>query len=326
MNDALSEARLKLAIVTPVFNDWGPLEQLLVDLDAHLKAENVDVHVIAVDDGSLVPAPAALMGSTRHAHLQSLEILTLACNLGHQRAIAVALADVATRKGFDVVIVMDCDGEDRPEAIPALLAEHWKQPGAFIVAARAKRSEGALFTFNYALYKFIFRLLTGKTILFGNFCLIPFGLLQILVFMPSLWNHLAATLLFSRLPLLLVPTVRGTRYAGKSSMNLVSLTTHGLSAISVFIDAVFTRLLFACLIIIAVSAVAAGSVIAIRLMTTLATPGWATTLVTALTIIALQAGLLVTCSAFLALAGRSNIPVVPARCQDLFIASRNRIY
>lgn len=32
MNDALSEARLKLAIVTPVFNDWGPLEQLLVDL------------------------------------------------------------------------------------------------------------------------------------------------------------------------------------------------------------------------------------------------------------------------------------------------------
>ena len=48
----------------------------------------------------------------------AIEVVTLACNLGHQRAIAVGLVEVYCRKRFDAVLVMDSDGEDAPADAP----------------------------------------------------------------------------------------------------------------------------------------------------------------------------------------------------------------
>jgi hypothetical protein len=61
--------------------------------------------------------------------------------------------------------------------------------------------------------------------------------------MSELWNHYAAAMVRSKLPLHMEPVPRGSRISGKSTMNLVALVTHGLSAISVFSDIVGTRLL-----------------------------------------------------------------------------------
>ena len=48
--------------------------------------------------------------------------MRLAVNLGLERAIAVGLSLVAERSDIDAVLVMDCDGEDRPADITALVA------------------------------------------------------------------------------------------------------------------------------------------------------------------------------------------------------------
>lgn len=61
--------------------------------------------------------------------------------------------------------------------------------------------------------------------------------------MPELWNHFAATLLRSRLPLVGLFISKGRRSHGHSKMNFVSLVNHGLSAAAVLVDVVFARVL-----------------------------------------------------------------------------------
>jgi hypothetical protein len=73
-------------IVTPVFNDWAALSQLIPELEMLNLSEEVRFSLLVIDDGSSEP-------SAIHHPLQSLrriyeaEIVSLACNLGHQASI-----------------------------------------------------------------------------------------------------------------------------------------------------------------------------------------------------------------------------------------------
>jgi hypothetical protein len=127
-----------------------------------------------------------------------------------------------------------------------------------------------------------------------------------------LWNNLAATLTRSRYHLVNVPTVRGERYAGQSRMNLVSLVTHGLSSISVYVDVIFVRLLLFSAGVMAFAGFSIILVICYKLFTSLATPGWATTVLSTFLIIMFQAGIFIAGITLMLLGSRSNYSVVPA--------------
>ena len=199
------------------------------------------------------------------------------------------------------VLVMDSDGEDKPEAIPEMLARTAGRKDFVIVGARRKRSENLTFRSGYVMYKSIFKLVTGKKIGFGNFSLLSLAYVKRLVMLPDLWNNLAAAVLRSRLPIEEVPIDRGTRYAGKSKMNFTSLVVHGFSAISVYADTIFVRLLIATLSLTGLTAVSVAVVVFLRLFVPAhATPGWATTVAFSMTIIVLQA-LFTTLTSLLAL-------------------------
>jgi glycosyltransferase involved in cell wall biosynthesis len=159
----------KIGIVVPVYNDWESLNILLSEISR--LASGLITELIAVDDGSEQNGLDCFAPSVGLEGIQ-VKIIRLACNLGHQRAIAVGLS-FAAEQDYDAVIVMDGDGEDRPSDIAALLEARRSSPEAVIVAQRARRSEGNVFNAGYFLYKGLFRLLTGKKIDFGNFCLIP---------------------------------------------------------------------------------------------------------------------------------------------------------
>jgi hypothetical protein len=131
----------------------------------------------------------------------------------------------------------------------------------------------------YALFKRLFILLTGRRIDFGNFLLIPWPMVTRLAHMPETWNHLAAAVLRSRLRVVSVPTERGRRCAGSSSMGLVSLLAHGLSAIAVFSDIVFVRLLVLASTVSALALTLGTGAAAVRIATDLAIPGWASNVV-----------------------------------------------
>lgn len=278
---------LPIIIVTPVYNDWNSLNYLLHELDRVAGKLSQPLRVLVVDDGS-TQTPEQNLTLNLSANILSIDVIQLIRNIGHQRAICIGLVETKSYAPYDAVVVMDADGEDTPESIDQLIEVHRKQQESIVVAARGRRYESLTFKAFHRLYKLLFRALVGKNISFGNYCLIPSSLVERLTYDPNLWNHLAATIVHAGLPLQYVHINRGARYDGQSKMNYQSLIMHGLSAISVFVDILFLRLLILSSILIAISIVGIFIVIGILLFTKLAIPGWSTNAVGILSIILLQ--------------------------------------
>jgi glycosyltransferase involved in cell wall biosynthesis len=83
---------LKLVIVVPVFNDWDAFAHLIRDIDSTVPNTVRDLKIVAVDDGSTEPIPENFAASLELQRVRSVSLVSLKCNLGHQRAIAVGLA------------------------------------------------------------------------------------------------------------------------------------------------------------------------------------------------------------------------------------------
>ena len=94
-------------------------------------------------------------------------------NRVHQRCIAAGLKYICKNENFDRVIIMDADGEDRPEELNDLLKKAQENPNSTITGNRFKRSEGIIFVFLYNIHKLLTLVFTGKLIKFGNFSSLP---------------------------------------------------------------------------------------------------------------------------------------------------------
>lgn len=315
--------RLSVALVLPVYRDWPSLARLLQAIDRVAAAESLALAVIAVNDCPGQAAAVDRIGGW--AAIEHLEVLHLTRNLGHQRAIAIGLSHVAVSTRCDCVIVMDADGEDRPEDMVRLISRFRTDPGAIVVAERCRRSEGMVFRSSYRLYKAAFRMLTGQSVDFGNFCLIPQPLLVHLVSMSEIWSSFPGGLIQSRLPLHRVPTERGVRYEGRSTMNFVALVMHGLGAISVFSEAVFIRVTLLSLAFLVLTGTAILTVLCLK-FTGHATPGWASNLAVSLSILAIQMLMLSAVAAFMVLSNRTAATVIPRLNYRNFILRREIVW
>jgi hypothetical protein len=313
-----------VAVVMPVFNDWAALSCLLDEIDAQEGLAGTRLHVLVIDDGSREPCPSGL-GARPWRLIASLEVVRLACNLGHQRALAVGLVLAEREPGIEAAVVMDADGEDQPQDLPRLLAEAAAAPDTVVCAQRTRRSEGLAFRSFYSLYKLAFQVLTGARIDFGNFCVLRRGALENLVSSAATWNHIAGAVMRSRLPLRRVSTARGKRYAGRSRMSMIGLLLHGLSAISVFADVVLARIVLCTCALSLLAAVTLVLVTGLKLFTDLAIPGWASVLGAALVGIMLQLLVLSALATFQLLALRSSRPFVPALDAMAFVKARMRL-
>jgi hypothetical protein len=267
---------MNIRILMPVFNDWESCAILLKKAEAELaEFPQYSCKFVIANDFSTQDIPETFSSATK----LPVNIIHLNRNVGHQRAIALGLCVIYKEQPCDYVIVMDADGEDRPEDIPSLISKAIKETDKIVFARRTKRFEGPAFQFFYWWYKLIFRLLTGKKITFGNFCAIPYSRLKNIVFVSELWNHFSGGIIRSRIPYVPLPMERGIRYAGKSKMNFISLVMHGLSAISVYTDILAVRLLVASMMLIFLSMIGIFTVAGIRLLTPFAIPGWASYIV-----------------------------------------------
>ena len=282
----MNNFRPEIAVVTPVYEDEAAFRQLCRDLAA---MPGPRPYLVAVDDGSVrEPVTAAPIEA---AGLEGT-VLRLKRNVGHQRAIAVGLNFVADRMP-DVprTVVMDSDGEDRPETIAALCTELDDPNVDVAVAQRRSRVETLRFRAFYVVYKLVFGLLTGRRINFGNFMALKPRALARLVTMQELWIHVAGSVLASKLRLRSCPLDRGRRYAGQSKMNFVSLALHGFRGLMVFAEDVLVRVGIACTLIAALSVVGGGIAVVLKLIG-FATPGWFSVAVGIMLLVFLQTGTL----------------------------------
>jgi hypothetical protein len=231
----------KIAIVTPLFNDWDCLYKLVEDVRKVLSpTQFADYRILVVNDCSSLEVDAKKLAG------HPLEIIHLNKNLGHQKSIAIGVSYLNKNSEQDLVVVMDVDGEDKPEHLPILLEEAIEgKANKIVFARRTKRKESFFFKIFYKIYKYIFVFLTGKVINFGNYSVIPKGLLDKVAHISDIWNHYPGGVIRSRLLYKSVGLERGERYTGKSKMNYTSLVIHGLSAVAVYVDTVSVRLLIA---------------------------------------------------------------------------------
>ncbi|UZF91305.1 glycosyltransferase [Bosea sp. NBC_00550] len=306
----MNAQRYPLVIVTPVYEDTASATILFRNLKEHCP---VEPYVIAVEDGS-VRNPLAI-SAIADAGLSG-EIIYLARNMGHQRAIATGLSYVAANLDADAVVVLDCDGEDMPEAIPPLLEELQTKDVDAVVAQRRKRSETLGFRTFYVIYRHLFGFLTGRTIRFGNFTALNMFAVKRLAAMQELWVHFAASLMVSRLRIGAVATDRGKRYAGKSKMNFVSLALHGLRSMMVFAEDVLVRVGLFCALLASVSLGLLGLSVVLKLVG-FATPGWFSVAAGLLILILMQAGVLTFVTLMISGLIKSAPPITRAQLEML---------
>jgi polyisoprenyl-phosphate glycosyltransferase len=308
-----------LVVLMPVFNDWDSVALLIPRLDATLRECAPESRVVLVDDASSEPPPDRLIEGPLE-NIRSIEIVRLARNLGHQRAIAIGLVHIRQTIPCRAVVVMDADGEDRPEDILALVkAMEQQQDRQIVFGARARRMESLTFRVFYRLYRALHRVLTGVPVRVGNFSVVPCSALARLMAVSELWNHYAAAIFRSGLPYGAVPLSRATRLRGHSRMRFSGLVVHGISALAVFGETVSVRLLLAALGLAAGAAGLMAVVLYVRLGTSLAVPGWATYAMAFLLIVVLQSALAAGMLGFVLIAGRSNTSFIPVRDAHYFV-------
>jgi len=313
--------RGELVVLTPVYNDWSAVRLLLPLLDSELARHGLRARMVLIDDASFEPMPEGLIHHELVA-IREIRVLTLRRNLGHQRALAVGLSYVQERIPCEAVVVMDGDGEDNPADVPRLFAELNTHEGRTIVfAQRIRRSEGFIFTFLYQLYRLAHRVLTGIPVQVGNFSIVPCALLDRLVVVSDLWNHYAAAVFHSRLPFTMIPTARGRRLAGRSSMNLVSLVGHGLSAIAVFADRVGVRVLIASIVALLTTLLVVGAALGQWALTGKAPPVWLPVVAGIAILLVVQAAAAASLFVLHVLFTRAASTFIPARDYRFFIHS-----
>ncbi|WP_306145170.1 glycosyltransferase [Roseibium sp. MMSF_3412] len=276
----------RIIVVTPVYEDFEASSRLFQELQAEL---GNSVYIVAVDDGS-VKQPLDTSGMDLAGARGT--VLKLRRNVGHQKAIAIGLGYVSTHIGDNqLVVVMDSDGEDLPSSIPKLLSDLEKNDVDVVVARRKSRFETMRFKTFYKVYKRLFRIITGRTISFGNFMAMkPVGVKRLSA-MPELSIHVASAVLASKLRIVTCPQDRGPRYAGQSKMNFVGLALHGFKGMMVFAEDVLVRVGIASAIVAALCVVFGSTAVILKTIG-YSTPGWASVVLGIMILMFLQTGVL----------------------------------
>ena len=276
-----------LIVVTPVYEDVEASSRLFKELTAVFGQEGV--YVVAVDDGS-VRQPIDISNISA-AGINGV-VIKLKRNVGHQRAIAIGLNYVADQfSEARRVVVMDSDGEDLPLSIRDLMQPLESADVDVVVAQRKSRVETLRFKTFYVVYRWLFKLLTGRRISFGNFMALKPAALKRLVAMQELWIHVAGCVLISKLRIAVRSLDRGPRYAGQSKMNFVGLALHGFRGLMVFAEDVLVRVGIACTFVAAFSVLSGITAIGLKLFG-FATPGWFSVALGILLLVFLQTGAL----------------------------------
>jgi len=316
----------RAVILIPMFNDWESAGLLLKQLDESLQSYPMQPQVLLVDDGSTDPMPPQFPARNFQS-LQSVEVLKLRRNIGHQRAIAIGLVFIYENRPCRAVIVMDADGEDQPSKILPLTEKFYAENEQKIVfAARSKRLESLTFRTLYQVYRGLHLLVTGAPVRVGNFSIIPAAFLTKLVVIPEIWNHYAAAVIRSRIGSTDIPIARGRRLTGESKMNFIALFLHGLRAFFVYGEVVGARLLVAIACLLILGTLIAGAALTVHFTTTLFIPGLFLYVAGALGIILLQAVLIALILVFSVIGSNGNMGFLPLRDCHFFVDEVQQLF
>ena len=222
---------IKVKILIPVYNDWQSVFKLLENISSEISTLDAEFSVIIINDASTENRPEF---SVNLDNLKLLQVMNMRENRGHARCNAAGLKHINKKEDFDYVILMDGDGEDRPEELSLLIKKIKEYPDIVVTANRVKRSEGFIFKFCYLFHKYLTLVFTGQTIKYGNYTCLPKSAVNAMVNEPATWSSFSGSLAKTVKDKKSIPSERGKRYFGPSKMSFINLLKHSLSIIAVF--------------------------------------------------------------------------------------------
>ena len=221
-----------------LYNDWKSVFQLLENIDLQIAKWNAEVLVLIINDGSTEERTVTELS---FKNIKTVRVMNMKQNQGHARCNAAGLKYLTEKEDFDYVILMDGDGEDRPEELTSLFNKSKENPLKTVTANRIKRSEGFFFKLLYECHKILTYVFTGKLIKFGNYSCLPKEDAARLVKEACIWSSFSGSVTKIISDRVSVPSIRGKRYFGPSQMNFFKLLVHSFSIIAVFKGSVIVR-------------------------------------------------------------------------------------
>ena len=250
---------MKLKILIAVYNDWSSLDILLAEIYKKLNQtvwKNYEVYI--VNDASTIEIPEKIKRKTK--------IINLFNNIGSQGAISIGVKYIQKKiDDMTHLLIMDSDGEDKPEDIVRLLDECKINENKIVFARRQKRRESILFRALHFTYKKIFKMLIGKDLDFGNFSCMTKSNLNKIVNINNLQTHYSASILRSKIPFSKIDCEKGFRIEGSSKLNFWKHFAHALMSLSVFVDLIAIKFFFISLVGIVLSIISAITIFIMKL-------------------------------------------------------------
>ena len=267
----------KAIVLIPCYNEEEIITSFIESLQSSLKhISGWQFSIVIINDGSTDKSVEKIMSFNKLNNDGTVEICHTPFNVGHQRALLYGIRKLHNSSAFDKVIIMDGDGEDNPEVIPRLLKF---DDYDLVNVKRGSREEGAVFRFLYFLYKKLTKLVLGVEINFGNYCMISPNIVNQLAIEGYL--HLPSYLSKLSIKKTAIVANRSGRIGGKSKMNIDSLIIHGLKSLGEYTDKIVLLIFKAviCLFFIFFFMIV---FIAYLKLNDLASPGWASNLISSL--------------------------------------------
>ena len=221
-----------VSVAIPVYNEEAVLPELLGRTRAVLDAIPGGPHqIVLVDDGSSDRTPDLLEAAAEED--SRLVVVVLSRNFGHQTALGAALDQVSG----DVVVLMDGDLQDPPEAIPNLV-ETYRQGYDVVYAQRVGRKESWWLRACYYVFYRLLALLSPVRLPLdaGDFGLMSCRVVDEIRSMPEHHRYLRGMRSWVGFRQIGIPIERSARSAGRtkySPLKLLKLASDGIFAFSI---------------------------------------------------------------------------------------------
>lgn len=229
--------------------DWLYAEvklELLPKMQSTKELENCQLTFVLVDDSGGQDSSFTSMWIESHPDVQ---LVSVPFNLGHQGAIVYGLRSIVKQiNDSDIIITMDCDGEDSPSSVFELLKASLEEPDnlrLISLATRLRRYETLVFKVMLLCFQFMFLLLTGRVVRTGNFACMRGWFAKNVLNHPFFDHCYSSSLLAMPVKHIYVPLNKGRRKYGSSKMTYVTLISHGIRMLLPFLEKAAVRTMVA---------------------------------------------------------------------------------
>ena len=230
----------------PLYNDWKSVQKLIGEINKQIKKVKKKALILIIDDNS---TKSQKLNIKAFRYIKNIKILSLRKNLGSQKAIAVGLKYLNSKKQKSIITILDSDGEDDSSQIAHMIKKAELNPDFVIVSCRTKRGEGIIFSWFYILHKFLTFIFTFKWINFGNYSSFDSKNLSNILKNNNAWLAYSSAVA-DNCNIKKVYAARKKRFFGKSKLSLFGLFLHSLRVMSVFLyRVIFLSFIYVCLVI-----------------------------------------------------------------------------